>query len=238
MITAVATVVLVLGGCLGRAESSGTGTSAEDASIDNASEAATEADTEENAGVRDRTITLAPDTSPTQNSEAKVPEAPATASRRARNREFVVAEEPGDGLLPAEHSIGPLADRYSDDSNRRAIYRRVAQFLATLAEGEMPTDSILPESRTSIRRTLDYVLSEGLLPEDYAIGAIVFDSDRARLNVSLYGEPGLTAGEVSVAAAEGRWYISDIQIDFAALAVEPTVEQFEPVSYDWQVHSR
>jgi hypothetical protein len=234
------TIMLVLAGCPGRAE-----TSANDASRNATSEetseptvTSNESDSAENNGARDRTITLAPETPSPQNAEASAPQSAADASRRARTKEFVVAGAPGDGLLPEENSIGPLADRFSEDSDRRAIYRTVTLFFETLAEGEMPTDPILPESRTSIRRSLDYVLSEGLVPEDYAIGAIVFDGDRARLNVSLYGNPGLTAGEVSVAAAEGRWYISDIQVDFAALAVEPTVEQFEPVSYDWQIHSR
>lgn len=232
--------MLVLADCSGRAE-----TSADDASRNAASEEATdstvtpnESVSAENDSARDRTITLAPETRSSQNTEPSEPKSAGNASRRARSKEFIVAGAPGDGMLPEENLIGPLADRFSEDADRRAIYRRVSVFLATLAVGEMPTDSILPESRTSIRRSLDYVLSEGLVPEDYAIGAIFFDDDRARLNVSLYGDPGLSAGEVSVAAAEGRWYISDIQIDFAALAVEPTVEQFEPVSYDWQIHSR
>jgi hypothetical protein len=194
-----------------------------------------------NGNGTDRRITLGPEneTPQTQTRPEGNENQRRTASRRARSRDFIVAARPGEGYLPEEFEIGPLADRYSTDADRRAVYRTAQNFFTKLGDGELPSESIHPSSRTSIRRTLDLAFSEGYLPRRAVLGRIIISEGSARLNVSLYGDPGRTAGEVTVATEGNEWYISDIQVDLSKLDVEPNEdERFEPVSYDWQIHSR
>lgn len=188
----------------------------------------------------ERTITLGPsEPSASRTADRRNNSDRQTASRAARSRDLLVAARPGDGYLPEEFQIGPLADRFSEDPDRRAIYKAVWEFFQELAAAELPAQSILPDSRAAIRRTLDLALTESYLPDQAAIGQIIITEKTGRLNVALSGDPGRTEGEVSVAKLDDRWYVSDIQIDFSKLSVEPDEEErFEPVSYDWQVHSR
>lgn len=221
--------IVLLTGCINRDEAS---TEAPDPPESQAADATP-------ASQPDRTISLSPQARNEQSTDPSSEERLDEASSRARTRDLLFAEQPGDGLLPAELAVGPLADRYSDDADVRSIYRTVGGFLASLESGDLPIDSVLAESRSSIRRTLDFALTEELLPDSFAVGSVTFEGEIARLNVALYGDPGSTAGEITVATEGGRWYISDIQIDFSRLAEEATtVEQFEPVRYDWQIHSR
>jgi hypothetical protein len=57
------------------------------------------------------------------------------------------------------------------------------------------------------------------------------------MNLRLFGSPGVSAGELYLERSGGRWYISDLQVDFQRMAQEYVREEEEyyPSTYGWGI---
>jgi hypothetical protein len=105
------------------------------------------------------------------------------------------------------------------------------RFLAGLAEGKVPDAELLPERREELSRSLQHYLDRGLLPSRYRLGPwSELEDGSLRCRLRLFGDPGAGSGELYLAVAEGRWYVTDLQAGLAVLGVAAPrrTEKFVP----------
>lgn len=148
----------------------------------------------------------------------------------------------GPAVIPEDFRVGPLEDRLSPAATEQKILKASESFLEALASGRFEAETVLPENREELRRSLGYYIAEGLVPTGYRLGAIFFEEGPALpgsawMNLRLYGSPGIAEGEMYLAASEGRWYIADIQADFQLLG-QPYAQEtkkFVPSVYGWRL---
>ena len=126
---------------------------------------------------------------------------------------------PAARLLPEDFEIGPLADRLAGSRAERLARAAATRFLAGLAGGKVPAAEILPERREELERSLQYYLDRKLLPASFRLGPLIeLEDGSLRSRVRLFGDPGVSSGELYLSLAEGQWYVSDVQVGLAALA--------------------
>jgi hypothetical protein len=149
-------------------------------------------------------------------------------------------------LLPEDFEIGPLADRLGGSRSQRLARAAAQRFLSGLAGGKVPASEILPERREELERSLQYYLDRRLQPARHRLGPFSeLEDGSLRCRVRLFGggpaqgaapaaapaaAPGSTAGELYLASADGKWYLSDFQVGLTALgaAAERRAEKFVP----------
>jgi hypothetical protein len=124
------------------------------------------------------------------------------------------------------------------------------RFLNALQEGTVSEESIHVDVRQELATSIRYYLERDLIPVTYRIGAITTESyseDEGKLslleqrtawmNLRLFGSPGVSEGELYLERSGGRWYISDLQIDFERIGQKYVREQEEyyPSTYGWGI---
>ncbi|RKX75864.1 MAG: hypothetical protein DRP87_13555 [Spirochaetes bacterium] len=140
----------------------------------------------------------------------------------------------GKKIFPEDFKIGPLQDRFTASAEERAILKVLESFLESLLSGEVHEESISPEWRGAIARSLKYYLERGQIPKSYRIGEINTADSIIRINVRLFGEVGRSSGEVYFEKDGKKWYISDVTLNLALLDKEYRQEEdFEPEVYRW-----
>jgi hypothetical protein len=152
-------------------------------------------------------------------------------------------------ILPEDFKIGPLAELVSVDRSTLEMISVATRFLNTLEGGSVAEESLQAEIRQELATSIRYYLERGLIPLNYRIGAIttesygeeeqtsLLDQTTAWMNLRLFGSPGVSSGELYLERSGGRWYISDLQLDFERLGVEYTKEQdrYYPSTYGWGI---
>jgi len=153
--------------------------------------------------------------------------------------------QPSVRLLPEDFDIGPLADRLGGSRTERLARAAAARFLSGLAGGKVPGAEILPERREELERSLQYYLDRKLLPSRYRLGPFVeLEDGGLRCRLRLFGggaagsapgsspgsTPGSGSGELYLGSAEGKWYVTDVQVGLATLGVAAPrrAEKFVP----------
>ncbi len=135
---------------------------------------------------------------------------------------------------PEDVVIGKLQDRYTEDREAENVFLRIDTFLSAFAQSLIDTGSIHPDSAGDLTRTLRYHIERGNVPNDHRIGAARVEEENGSANIRLLGGAGRASGEVFLAKAEERWYITDLQIDLGELAEEyQPEEEYEPGVYRW-----
>ena len=124
------------------------------------------------------------------------------------------------------------------------------RFLNGLQEGTVAEDTIHAEVREEMATSIRYYLERDLIPITYRIGTITTESysveeeetslleqRTAWMNLRLFGSPGVSEGELYLERSGGRWYISDLQIDFERMGEDYVREQEEyyPSTYGWGI---
>lgn len=137
--------------------------------------------------------------------------------------------------VPSEDLIiGKLHNVSAGADEENAVYRSVEQFLQALTEGRLAEAVVVPHARQDLHRLLAYHFEQGNIPEQYRIGEIFMEDAAGRADVRLLGAPGRAAGEIYCTAEEGRWLISDLQVDLSELGKPYEIEgQYEPNVYRW-----
>jgi hypothetical protein len=152
-------------------------------------------------------------------------------------------------VLPEDFEIGPLAELVSVDRSTLEMISVATRFLNGLVEGSVAEESLHAEIRRELATSIRYYLERGLIPLTYRIGAITtesygeeeatspLDQRTAWMNLRLFGSPGVSSGELYLERSGGRWYVSDLQLDFEQLGLEYTREQdrYYPSTYGWGI---
>jgi hypothetical protein len=153
-------------------------------------------------------------------------------------------------VLPEDFRIGPLADLVGIDRSTMEMVTVATRFLNALQTGTVDGESLHSEVREELTTSIRYYLDRELVPVNYRIGAITTESyaegeqyspalqhRTAWMNLRLFGVPGVTEGELYLERSAGRWYISDLQIDFEQMRQNYVREQeeFYPTTYGWGI---
>jgi hypothetical protein len=204
--------------------------------------AATEQPRDRDAGevMSKREITL------TQTAAQEQPQLPET---QQTERQRLLALESVQ-VLPEDFAIGPLADLIGIDRSTLEIVSVSTRFLDSLQEGSVEGETLHAEVREELSTSIRYYLERDLIPLTYRIGAIttesyaegeenqsVLDRRTAWMNLRLFGDPGVCEGELYLERSAGRWYVSDLQIDFQRMGREYVrdEETYYPTSYGWGI---
>jgi hypothetical protein len=145
----------------------------------------------------------------------------------------------GSRILPEDFKIGSLQELLVLTRSNTAITEPVVAFLDTLRTGEIEAELLLPESRIALNRSLTHHLDQGRRISDYRLGSITLEDQNAWMNIRLFGSTGVSEGELYLSFSEGKWYISDVQIDWQALdrTYIRKEELYIPSDYGWSVRS-
>ena len=139
-------------------------------------------------------------------------------------------------VIPEDFQIGPLQQKYPIDENERNILSIINSFFLSLSKKIIEEKYIHPDWRSVIVHSLQYHIDKGNLPVSIRTGKIYLSGNTgARANIRLYGNPGISEGEVYLERKDGKWYISDIQIDFTILSLiyNKDYDVFEPAVFRW-----
>lgn len=171
------------------------------------------------------------DPNPPANGDAAPPAAEETAPAAA------LLAPRGARVLPHDYAIGPLQDLLTagDEEEAHAVTTALLPFLRALAEGRVAPAAVAPDRLRSLQRSLQFHLDAGAAPHAARIGAVTIADGEAAAAVRLFGDPGRVAGEIYLAAADGRWQVVDVQLDLPRLALpySPREPEFVPRSDRW-----
>ena len=153
-------------------------------------------------------------------------------------------------ILPEDFKIGPLADLIGVDRNTLEMISISTRFLNALQDGTIDRQSLHKAVREELTTSIRYYLDRDRIPVNYRIGVITMESSSedeqepsalqrrsAWMNVRLFGSPGVSEGELYLERSGGRWYVSDLQIDFEEMGQEYVreQEQYYPTIYGWGI---
>jgi hypothetical protein len=152
-------------------------------------------------------------------------------------------------VLPEDFQIGPLADLVGIDRSTQEMVSVTTRFLDALEQGTVRNESLQGNVREELANSILYYLERGLVPVNYRIGAITQETPadeqnpaasiprNAWMNIRLFGSPGVGEGELYLEKSAGRWYVSDLQIDFESMSREYQREQekYYPTTYGWGI---
>lgn len=181
--------------------------------------------------------------------QAAPPEQPQLATTQQSEQQRLMILESVQ-VLPEDFKIGPLADLAGNDRSTLEMITVSTRFLEALQNGVVDGESLLSEVRQELTTSIRYYLEQDLIPVNYRIGAITTESyaegdqtqsllepRRAWMNLRLFGTPGVSEGELYLERSGGRWYVSDLQIDFERMRQEYVREQevYYPSTYGWGI---
>ena len=181
--------------------------------------------------------------------QAPQPEQPQLASVQQSEQQRLLALESAQ-VLPEDFKIGPLADLVGIDRSTLEMVSVSTRFLDGLQEGRVERESVHAEVREELTTSIRYYLQRDLVPVNYRIGAITTESygeseqrssliekRTAWMNLRLFGSPGVSEGELYLERSAGRWFVSDLQIDFEGMGQEylREEEQYYPSTYGWGI---
>ena len=137
-------------------------------------------------------------------------------------------------LMPEDFVIGPLQDSVRASADARGVTSIVLRFLRALATGDVDAALLDPAVRDDVLRSLAPELEAEALPTAVRLGAVNAVENAARVNVRLFGS-GRVAGEIYLIRRAGGWWITDVQVDLAALRTpyQGRGKPFFPSSYRW-----
>ena len=181
--------------------------------------------------------------------QAPQPEQPQLATVQQSEQQRLLALESVQ-VLPEDFKIGPLADLVGIDRSTLEMVSISTRFLDGLQEGRVERESVHAEVREELTTSIRYYLQRDLVPVNYRIGAITTESygeseqrssllekRTAWMNLRLFGSPGVSEGELYLERSAGRWFVSDLQIDFEGMGREylREEEQYYPSTYGWGI---
>lgn len=142
---------------------------------------------------------------------------------------------------PSDTTIGALQDRWSLSPAEEAVIRPAERFLERLL-AMSPEDprmdellsEVAPERRSEMADWLRFSLERFPGPTGARLGELRRDDDsRAWMPVLLRREGARASGELHLSLGSGRWFVTDLLVQFGDLAEEGNedLERFEPTEY-------
>ncbi len=160
---------------------------------------------------------------PVPGSDPVAEVAPADDDQRAQDEPAEVrssgflAYRPARRLLPDDAMIGPLADDVDATASERAAVRTVDRFLGAVRSGELHDLPLSARGRLHVAGTLNHHLRRGVTLAGFRLGRVERTGDTALLRARLSGTLGSIPAEVYLVLESDRWFVDDVQADWAAL---------------------
>ncbi|MBI9104645.1 MAG: hypothetical protein JEY99_19680 [Spirochaetales bacterium] len=141
-------------------------------------------------------------------------------------------------IAPEDMQIGILHVGETDAllKESRGMTEVVVSFLYALVDGKVENSLFAGESSDYLKRMMEPVAEDGLFPHSFRIGTPVLGDDGCgRINIRLFGDPGRSSGEALLCLEDEDWKITDLQINFEALAEDYNKgwDVYEPRLYRW-----
>ncbi len=148
--------------------------------------------------------------------------------------------------LPEDFKIGRLQDILEGSRDQKGIISAAQKFLEALAKGKIEEDSLLQSKRERISHSLSYFIEQKILLKSYRLGHVSLQEEEtsdgsgignsASMNIRLFGEVGVSEGELYFSRHDMKWYIEDILISLELLSQSYSrqEEKFIPSPYNWR----
>jgi hypothetical protein len=120
-------------------------------------------------------------------------------------------------LLPDDAMIGPLADDLNATASERTVLRAAERLLAAVQSGDPHDLPLSAKGRVHVAGAIDYHLRRGVTLAGFRLGRVERTGDTAFLRARLAGPLGSVAAELYLILDSDRWFVDDIQADWAAL---------------------
>lgn len=174
---------------------------------------------------------------PVQSAERATPTAPPPAAppsvpshRPADPKDTAFAEVRFrfGATYPYDAELGPLQHTFIGTISDRSAYAAARAFLAALLDGELPEDTLDDSLGRGARAILEELMWKGSDLADVRIGEVYQLSDvDVSLPFRLLGDQDEAIGELVLTNEDGRWYTSDIQVEYRSRGSD---RRFDPAS--------
>jgi hypothetical protein len=128
-----------------------------------------------------------------------------------------LAYRPARRLLPDDAMIGPLADDLDATASERAAVRTVDRLLGAVRSGDLHDLPLSATGQVHVAATVEYHLRRGVTLAGFRLGRVERTGDTAFLRARLSGPLGSIPAEVYLVLESDRWFVDDLQADWAAL---------------------
>ena len=129
----------------------------------------------------------------------------------------LLAYRPLRRLLPEDAMIGPLADELNAAAGERAALTAVERLLAAVRSGGLNDAPLSAAARVHVAASIGHHLRRGVKLSSFRLGMVERTGDTAFLRARLSGPLGSVAAELYLIQENDRWFVDDLQADWAAL---------------------
>lgn len=139
-------------------------------------------------------------------------------------------------LMAEDFSLGPLGDAASGTDDQKAALLAADEFLASLVTGAPAAALLSPRSVQAVLELLEPLKGGEAAPATFRLGnAVAVSGGELSANIRLFRDGGTAEGEIYLGKESGRWVVTDVQINPAALARarQKPARKFFPSPYRW-----
>ena len=127
---------------------------------------------------------------------------------------------PNKEITPEDFKIGKLHNLRKSTNEQNIIVTTIDNFFKTLLSKKIDKN-LLTSENSELNIRLTYYIDRGNIPTSFRVGKIIIENiNISRAYIRLFGNKGISEGEVYLKKQNGNWKISDIQIDFNNLSIE------------------
>lgn len=144
----------------------------------------------------------------------------------------------GQGVLPEDFKIGGLQDPRTGGAEDQQAMKTIDTFLSRLSAGRVDPSLLAPGAKERITDVVSFGIEHGNVPRSWRVGDLrKRENGELSAPVRLFGDPGTSEGEITLAQTARQWLVTDFQISLGALQEKPEKpkERFFPSSYRWML---
>lgn len=138
--------------------------------------------------------------------------------------------------MAEDFTLGPLGDASAGTDDQKQALLAAEQFLSSLVRGSPSPALLSPRSGQAILELLQPLTGGEAAPSAYRLGhAVPLPAGELSANVRLSRDSGTAEGEIYLGKEGGRWLVTDVQFNPAALALvrQKPAKKFFPSPYRW-----
>ncbi len=140
----------------------------------------------------------------------------------------------GPSVFPEDFKIGGLQPEIDISKEDRYILTPAKEFLDGLRNSTINKEAVNPDDYQSIKKLYSYYLKKPGQIKSYRIGTVNRpDKQTVTVNIRLFGLKGSAEGQLYLKIKDGKWFITDVQLNLNRLSVKQKKEKFVPNSYSW-----
>jgi hypothetical protein len=138
--------------------------------------------------------------------------------------------------MAEDFTLGPLGDATAGTDEQKEALLAAEQFLSSLVGGSPSPELLSPGSGQAILELLQPLTGAQAAPSAFRLGnAVALPAGELSANIRLSRGRGRAEGEIYLGKEAGRWLVTDVQVNPAALALvhEKPAKKFFPSPYRW-----